>query len=210
MLYGYEGADNSDIIKNYSTNKGKIIINYLDGSTYEVPLTEENEKAILDVMLQEAKDRDESDALQNAKDKKMRSLLMLLPSITCAVVGGGLLVNGCLDYNVGKSEVEALYAKVFLGSVLASLGSVTLFGTGISLTYSKKEIEELRKYHLYLKIKDEYENSNDENKRCGINPSRPELNINTLDEYRLKEIKKIESNLKHGKKLQRVINKHKN
>ena len=44
-----------EVIKKYECNESEIIISYLDGSTYTLPLSDNNEKAILNLMLNQAK-----------------------------------------------------------------------------------------------------------------------------------------------------------
>ena len=57
MNYGYEGKEDKELIKRYNKDNDKIIINYLDGSQYEIMLNDENEKKILKDMLEQAIER---------------------------------------------------------------------------------------------------------------------------------------------------------
>ncbi len=45
-----------ETIQNYTTSDNKIIITFFDGSTYELPLTEYNEKRILNEMVKQTQD----------------------------------------------------------------------------------------------------------------------------------------------------------
>ncbi len=45
-----------ETIQNYTTSDNKIIITFFDGSTYELPLTEDNEKRILNEMVKQTQD----------------------------------------------------------------------------------------------------------------------------------------------------------
>lgn len=63
MKYGYIGADNSELIQKFQKSDNKIIVTFLDGSTRTLPLTEEYEKNLLEIMLKQAIERSQSDAL---------------------------------------------------------------------------------------------------------------------------------------------------
>ena len=61
MKYGYEGADLSELINNYKVEGDKIVVTFLDKSTFEVALTEGTEKTLLEEMLKQAYDRSTSE-----------------------------------------------------------------------------------------------------------------------------------------------------
>ena len=69
-------------------NADKIIITFLDGSNYEIPLTNENEKKLLNIMIKQATDRSESSAYANAKSaRKKNTSFCNIPSwFYCMVV----------------------------------------------------------------------------------------------------------------------------
>ena len=42
MKYGYANASTEKLIQNYKISHNKIVITFLDGSSYEIPFTKEN------------------------------------------------------------------------------------------------------------------------------------------------------------------------
>ena len=61
-----------------------------------------------------------------------------------------------------------------------------------------EEVSELKKYEIYLDLKKKLEENNDPNIFNGVKNKSKILNINTLDNYSLKDIKKIRENLKRS------------
>ena len=55
MKYGYAYANLGELIRNYKVSNDKIIITFLDGSSKEIPFTEQNEAELLNEMLKQAK-----------------------------------------------------------------------------------------------------------------------------------------------------------
>lgn len=86
---------------------------------------------------------------------------------------------------------------------LIALGSASIFGVTIgSLKYKiqNDKIEEVRKYAMYLSIRERLENIYDYNLFNGIKEPKLPLNINTLDNYSLYDIKRISNNLEKCEK----------
>ncbi len=190
MNYGYKEAKNEDLIKNYIRvlRDNKIEITFLDGSTYEMPLTAENEKALLDKMLEQAKARSESGALKNAiQNRKGAMVSVLFKAITLVLAGA--FYNG-----VDSNSLKAFYGA--FGGITAI--AMTIQGVNFALT--SKEIEELKKYDLYLSIKERLEEKNRCNLINGIEGNFENLNINTLDNHSLKEIERIKDYLDKDEK----------
>ena len=57
MNYTYFNKKESEVIKNYKTNEDKIVIRLLSGDYYEIPLSKENEKKIIEEVLHQASER---------------------------------------------------------------------------------------------------------------------------------------------------------
>ena len=86
MKYGYEGVELEELIQNYKTSNDKIIITFLDGSNYEIPLTEENEINLLNQMLEQAEERSKETSIQDLKQKRKKALIsaMTYTGIICS------------------------------------------------------------------------------------------------------------------------------
>ena len=86
---------------------------------------------------------------------------------------------------------------------LKFMGVLEFISDNKEIRKEKKEIKdhnhELEKYALYLEMKDDFEyvleNSNYHDLFNGVKSDEQVLNINTLDNFSLKDIKKINSNL---------------
>lgn len=188
MKYGYSFAELEDIIENYKTSKDKIIITFLDGSNYEIPLTEKNERDLLNQMIEQARVRSNSSALYDAKEKRKKTLMWTISQISFTVLNIILF---------STSDIKAM--RVFTG-VLGSIIAITAVIDGFGYKFTCDEIKELEKYDIYLSIMSKLENATDPNLFNGVKKQEEPLNINTLDNYSLKDIKKIRDNLKRSEK----------
>lgn len=183
MKYGYEGADCSKLIKKYEISDNKIIITYLDGSVYTMPYSIENEKDILDLMLEQAKDRSKATTIfrQNSFGKHMLSL-------------GAISSAGAISYFLGMSVIDMPSAKACCAAAGVALSACSLVEGAISLRYFD-QIKELEKYDIYLSIREDIKLANKKKLFKGIN-KECNLYINTLDNFSLRDLKKIKKNLK--------------
>lgn len=184
MKYGYVGVGvkESELIQNYQIIDDKIIITYLDGSQKEKPFTKENEKKLLCEMLRQAIERSKSPELYNTKkSRKDRLSSDIVTEITlAALLSSNLRLNDIKDWGV-----------IVAG---AGLGIVAIISI-LSYISKSDKIKELEKYDIYLEIKKQLENSTDPNLFNGVKNKEEILNINTLDHYSLKDIKRIRDNL---------------
>ena len=69
MKFWDEYCNKGEIIDNYEKSESSIIINYLDGSNYVLPLSKENENKIMDLMLKQAILRDCTKNFEDIQDK---------------------------------------------------------------------------------------------------------------------------------------------
>ena len=187
MVHGYDTEKR--LIKAYHTvekfkiddkiYENQLVIEYLDGSIRNMPYTEERESMLLNRMLAQAIERSQcADLIIKARKEELSSLLCMLVSIS------GILVNLLNSKYIYQSNE---YHQTL---------NVTLFALLIRFLYiyvdSKEEVEELKKYDIYLSIKNDLDNlPKNLQERIGC----AELTINLLDMYSLKEIKKIENKL---------------
>ena len=170
MKHGYYGIDSSKLINNYKIEEDKIIITYLDYSTEELPYTKETENIIINKMLEQAIERDNSSTLNDASAAKNMSVIFgsTMGLITVANVYG--LYNNLSDYN-----------NMLFGTLALITGTAVVTDLMI-LKKDSNELDELKKYRLYLSIRKELEEQNN-------------ININTIDNYSLKDIKRLKKNL---------------
>lgn len=181
MKYTYENIELSSIIEKYKINYDKIIVNFLDGSSYELPLNKENEEIIKRRMLKQAIARDESDALKEAKKKQIKALIWSIfqTYLTAICISNSYSNNGTMT-----------------ATMLSYISGIIVVLHGIEFKIDSEEIEEIEKYKIYLSIKDRLkDNIKSPILYVGVNSIEKELNINTLDNYSLNDIKIIKNNL---------------
>jgi len=183
MKYEYEGTSKKEIIKNYEKKEDKIIINFLDGYNCEVPLTEENESDLLKIMLDQAQDRNNITKIKELEKHKKTALIgAILTTVSTFVNGSAYFLN--------NSNNEEKIVNLIIG-ILS--GVCAIYGIA-GYKAINDEIKDLKKYELYLSMKEYIENSNaQEYLFDGIKNN--ELNINILDSYTLKEMYQLRKNL---------------
>ncbi len=182
MNYAYGSKKDCEIIKNFKIKDNQIVINFLDGSFYKVDNTDENLQKILNLMLEQAIDRNNADALNDAFRAKNSALLSSFSSLIVSF-------STCtLAYNL---EGNGQIGSYVLGGIVFAIS----VGLGISSIPRSKEIDELKKYRLFLSIRERLlEKENDLNLYNGIK-NKSKLNIGTLDNFSLTDLKKIRTNL---------------
>ena len=181
MKYTYDHIELSSIIEKYKINHDKIIVNFLDGSSYELPSNKENEEIIKRRMLKQAIARDESHALKEAKKKQIKALIWSIfqTYLTAICISNSYSNNGTMT-----------------ATMLSYISGIIVVLHGIEFKIDSEEIEEIEKYKIYLSIKDRLEdNIKNPILYVGVNSIEKELNINTLDNYSLNDIKIIKNNL---------------
>ncbi len=182
MKYGYDGINSSDLIGNYEILNDKIIIKYLDGSSSEIKYTKQDEIKLLNKMFNQAIARSNSYALYFAKSKKRDAIFNEVLSF-CALG----LVNVPVNSNLMIEYIIPLIYNICF----------PIFAIHNYLKYSdvKDEVNELKKYDIYLHLRHTLLLlKNNPNAFNGIE-KKGELNINTLDNYSLRDMKKIRNNL---------------
>ena len=208
MNYGYIriGANYSTLIKKFEIKDNLIIITNLDGSKYKLEYNEENEKKVLNIMIEQAIERDKT--LNNMKcygdfefekadlfDYIIKYLINCGESCYFYTVFGGFTMTSILS-----TAIAAMTARndiAILGNTLLNaLLWLTPYPAIIEYFKDKKMYAEFEKYSIYLNFMEQYKkNINNPNLCNGIKTNLPELNINTLDNYSLKDIKTIKNNL---------------
>lgn len=187
MKFWDEYCNKSEIIDNYEKSESSIIINYLDGSNYVLPLSKENENKIIDLMIKQAILRDCTKNFEDIQDKKKITFQNQIVSGLATIAFGGIA------FLANKNEKDLI---TFIASIETIISGITFIINGLAFMVNSEELNELVKYHLYLEYKERLDKEIDNiNLFEGIR-SNTILNINTLDNYSLDEIKKIIANLK--------------
>ena len=187
MKYGYEGADLSELINNYKVEGDKIVVTFLDKSTFEVALTEGTEKTLLEEMLKQAYDRNTSEEMCLAQKRKRRAITL---GIYQSIIGISAAFFAFANYN----NVQ-FFTIFFTG--LVGIG-ITL--NGIDYKIQKSEIEELEKYDLYLNLRRKIVGVPNKILFAGIKSDERNININNLDDFSLSDVKRINQNIKRFQK----------
>ncbi len=187
MKFWDEYCNKSEIIDNYEKSESSIIINYLDGSNYVLPLSKENENKIMDLMIKQAILRDCTKNFEDIQDKKKTTFQNQIVSGLATIAFGGIA------FLANKNEKDLI---TFIASIETIISGITFIINGLAFMVNSEELNELVKYHLYLEYKERLDKEIDNiNLFEGIRGNTI-LNINTLDNYSLDEIKKIIVNLK--------------
>lgn len=191
MKFGYKNDDLGSLIKEYrivtdkSTKEKLLFITYLDNSTSQLPLTPQFEQNVLNKMIIQAQQRDENKEqfLGEYESKRKCGIARITVDL--------LMSYAYYIMSLGANDTDL--KKLFLGFVGFLNGLVMADGLMTKATCNK--IQELKKYELYLSIMERL-------KEFSLNPSlysglakKKIPNINTLDDYTLKEVKKLSLNL---------------
>lgn len=188
MKYGYIGGNLGELVQNFKIKDDKIVITFLDGNKNEINLNEENKQKILNLMIDQAKYRNLVLRAEDLKDKRISECVSLLINM------------GATSLNVFNFCTIDIKSLKILSVILGSAAGYYLLKHIIIYLHTTGKIKELEKYDIYLSNMENIEkNINNSNLFNGIKRKighlNEEFNINTLDNYSLKDIKKIRDNL---------------
>lgn len=201
MKYEIEGLKKEETIKEYKILNNSIIVTYLDGNLKAFPYTKENEMIIVNEMLKQAKYR-ESDLYGAYMSNKMGkansdtgwAFTLFSLGFVSSVASTYLFADTPLIST--PSSIVALAATLGIVDIRILCSYVSMLR---DQKKTSKEMDDVDKYHLYLEIKEAIEHL-PESKLYelynGIKSKASTLNINTIDEFSLKDLKKISDNLK--------------
>lgn len=162
MNYSYDNSRNNEIIKEYNIVDDEIIVTFLDGSSVEIDYSylEKIKKLMYKQALEREQMTDKSELAYNKKKS--------------------------FDWMLAQLSLTTLYTSSFLitDSIVAKTLAIFLTGTSSILTISdgleykslRKELNELEKYSLFLKM-----NKEDQKK----------IGIDRLDNLSLKDARKL-------------------
>lgn len=185
MKFGYDGADLSELIEKYEVSFDGITIHFLDGSYYRQKYTPENIQKLNSLMLVQAINRRDNIVLNDLiKEWEEKKKISFGTAIICGLSCGSILITE-----------ELFYIAIYL--ISASLSG------GFCLRFSKQnkelkeKIEELEKYEIFLSIKEEIENNiHNSNLFNEVQNELKLIDINSLDDCSLEDVKQIDCNLK--------------
>lgn len=183
MKYEIKGIKKEETIKNYRiVDDTVIVIYFLDGSSKVVPYTLKNEKIIVDKMLQQANYRESElyQAYMNGRIDKEADIL------SAGVIGTGIM------------SFYTFFDQRYVIGLIAILGTML-----ISKNYCEKidnEVNDIKKYRIYLEIKDKLEKTLSDDAYAGLKDLPSDLNINTIDDFSLKDLNDIYKKLYASKR----------
>lgn len=203
MTFGWPDADLSILIKNYEVLDNNIIIQYLDGTYHTLPCTKENEHKILNIMIDQAIER----------NHKMYSIKLTSEKFT--LVEGILCISllkyfKYLSFSGTLNELNKLFGSnldIAIVGIYILIASSGLFSLHLSMI-TDEAIQELTKYEIFLSIREKLEELQSEEvlyqQQSSLDIIKAykmdghkyyPLNINTIDNFSLEDIRNISDNL---------------
>lgn len=181
MKFGYEGKELKDTIEKYEIKDNKIIIKYLDGSSFSIKYDKSLEKKILERMIDEAKKRDELMDIKTLKtNNKLNLIIKLLSTGLISMMSALALISE--DTN----NIKYIFETIFSLSLLSiPYNTIKYSNENDKIREKSKELE---KYNIFLEM------LNDKILFKEISEIK-DLNINNLDNYSLNTIKMLKKML---------------
>lgn len=179
MTFSYNGINKNKIIKRYERRNNEFLIEYLDFScSYYSSDNPNEEQKIISLMLEQAKERQDSYNLYNLDTERIALIFGILTSF----LGSLLFVR--LDND-------------FVSQILFIVGCSETVG----LIGKSRKVNELKKYKLFLELYSLYgERIKNDSKLLNCieceNTYQIPFDINHIDEYSLKDVKEISKKAK--------------
>ena len=188
MKYKIEGLDAAITIKKYEIKNGYIVLKMLKqnpkNAYYVTEHTEEAEEKTLDKMEKQSELRLETvDTAKLISEKRGASIGAIISIVTS-------IASGYTAHLIS----ENIYKSI--------LTSTTVATTALAAYYLSKrkrkndEYKDYRKHSIYKNIKNPLKKIDDENLYNGVRSNEEILNINTLDNYSLRDLELIKDNIK--------------
>ncbi len=178
---------NDYFIEKYEIIDNKILITFLSQVVKKIPYSLENERTIIKIMQNQAKQRNESSTIiKNLEDERFSKFGICVGSATLS------LYNFLFAFFENNEIIEnfAMFAGVAFG--------IGIYYFGKQGFDAHNKITELKKYNLYLSIMKKLEMNENPHLLDGIVEPERELSINTLDSYSLSDIKKLNRRLQQS------------
>ena len=139
MKYGFEGLPLEDTVEKYVKLDDSIEVYMLNGDKIVFDLTEEDEKKIIDTMLEQARMRN-TDLLWWLSIMKLKKVALI----------NVISYSFCFAVDVLLAMIVKNNGLKFLFSVLSGIEGVRVIHNSREYKYRKDEITELQKYNIYL------------------------------------------------------------
>ena len=195
--YTLNYEDSKKFILNYAIEGNKIIIHYASGGKQTIPYTKETEQLILAIMENQARGAWVGDTFAKIKER--------VEKFKYNTIGDAFLTL-ILLFLICTSTFSTLWINVLLNACLVF--KIVEFTINLScLIGNKRILKDIEKNKLYLTNKEQIEESDftkNENLLLGIDKSTKkmiqeqpkDININTMDKVKYKELKQILENIK--------------
>ena len=171
----YNTKNIEEIIKHYRKDNNNYIVEYLNGKSIILKDEDNNyEEKLNKEMLKQAKNRDIDYNNIKIKSEKIYNFV------------SSIMFLYMINYSV-NNDVVLLFIVAIIGLVF----SIILMGLNIM------ESEELLKYRIFLSIVDELNKEDNKDIIKKYENNNLSININNLDSYSNKTIKKLKKELKH-------------
>ena len=195
--YTLNYEDSKKFILNYAVEDNKIIIHYASGVKQTIPYTKENEQLILEIMENQARGAWVGDTFAKIKERVEKFKYNTIVSVVFTLL---------LLFLICTSTFSTLWINVLLNTCLVF--EIVEFTINLSCLIGNKRIQkDIEKNKLYLTNKEQIEESDfnkNENLLLGITDKTKkmiqeqpkDININTMDKVKYKELKQILENIK--------------
>ena len=195
--YNWEVDYQDILIKNYEITGdvdtgSKIVVNFTDGGYYTIPLTDENEKNVIDKMIEQA---DECSNNRMHYEKKRKKNLDYIYRLVAMEIINTVLITASQDV-----------ALKIISGIAMGIAGIGIISAKVHYNLNTDELEDIKKYSIYLAMRETLEkNSDNPNLYNGLEFSP--LTINTIDNFSLNDVKKVKSNLQKQKLFSKFYNK---
>ena len=204
MKDGCNVIDKKDMIVKCEIVEEKIVVYYGDGRTEEECNTKKNIIRLKGEMLKQAVIRDQKmykEALPaeerknvsndiNTRFDKIRAQLSFY-GVNGFIFFGGMEALSTY-YVLSGANIDTVTEYPFMALTATGLACTTAF-----VATSKKRLNELKKYHIYLENRIALEKYKGNVALYDGVKTKEELDIDTIDNFSLRKVKKIAKNLKH-------------
>lgn len=168
------------IIRNYVIEGNEIVINYLDDTIVKINYTEENEQKLQEKMLEQAEQRNKEVKPEFYARKRREEMSNIRTFSIYTLLNTSTFLRADLEW-----------IKIAAGVMVGITGGLLTYSS-IKCKQLNDKKKELEKYRIYLTMIKGYENSN---AQMQLKSNGKEVNINTLDDFSLRDIKKLNKNL---------------
>ena len=171
-------AKEKDLIDHFTESS----VVFLDG--YARPRKEdETKEELMNIMLNQARERSKSSTLDHLKEVEKKLLISVCAETAIAIA--------CLGLQTASSTLAEI-----CHFIIVALATIELIST-VGMLQIESDKNELKKYDVYLGMKDDLEKCQASSEVLGHvtfgKTEKTPLNINTIDSYSLRDVKRVKS-----------------